>query len=141
MNAVCMNVSGYKNQLTFMKEYPIVKADGEFIWITNDESTVQRYHESRFKIVKEDLIKKTQTFDNANVNHPSHYTAGNIEVIDFIEDKKLGYHRGNAIKYICRAGLKDKNKEIEDLKKAEWYIKREIERLQRNGREETQRSS
>ncbi len=64
-----------------------------------------------------------------NVNHPSHYTDGKIEVIDFIEDKKLNYHRGNAIKYISRAGKKNPDKEIEDLKKARWYIDREIKRL------------
>lgn len=63
------------------------------------------------------------------VNHPSHYTDGNIEVIDFIEDKKLNYHRGNAVKYICRAGKKDPEKEVEDLQKAVWYINREIQRL------------
>ena len=44
--------------------------------------------------------------EHDNVNHPSHYTDGNIEVLDFIEDKKLNYHRGNAVKYICRAGKK-----------------------------------
>ena len=65
-----------------------------------------------------------------NVNHPSHYTDGNIEVIDFIEDKKLNYHRGNAVKYICRAGKKDPAKEVEDLQKAVWYINREIQRLE-----------
>ena len=64
-----------------------------------------------------------------NVNSPSHYTDGKIEVIDFIEDKKLNYHRGNAIKYISRAGKKDKKKEIEDLQKAVWYLNREINRL------------
>ena len=63
------------------------------------------------------------------VNHPSHYTDGSIEVIDFIEDKKLNYHRGNAVKYICRAGKKDPEKTIEDLQKAVWYINREIQRL------------
>ena len=52
------------------------------------------------------------------VNHPSHYTSGKIEVIDFIEDQKFNYHKGNAIKYICRAGKKDKSKEVEDLEKA-----------------------
>ena len=66
---------------------------------------------------------------NDNVNHPSHYTSGKIEVIDFIEDQKLDYHRGNAIKYICRAGKKDKSKEIEDLEKAIWYLQREIKML------------
>ena len=42
-----------------------------------------------------------------NINHPSHYTQGNIEVIDYIEDKRFGYHLGNVIKYISRAGLKE----------------------------------
>lgn len=65
---------------------------------------------------------------NDAVNHPAHYTDGNIEVIDFIEDKKLSYHLGNAIKYICRAGKKDPDKEIEDLRKAIWYINRYIKR-------------
>ena len=58
------------------------------------------------------------------VNHPSHYTAGKIEVIDFIEDQKLGYHLGNVVKYICRAGRKDSAKIVEDLLKARWYLKR-----------------
>ena len=64
------------------------------------------------------------------VNHPKHYNQGKIEVIEFIEDKDLNFHRGNAIKYISRAGLKGgPDKEIEDLRKARWYIHREIERL------------
>lgn len=50
-------------------------------------------------------------------------------MIEFIEDKSLGFHRGNAVKYIARAGIKDPAKEIEDLEKARWYIDREIERL------------
>ena len=66
---------------------------------------------------------------NDSVNHPAHYTDGKIEVIDFIEDKKLNYHRGNALKYLCRAGKKDPEKTIEDLQKAEWYLHREIQRL------------
>lgn len=64
------------------------------------------------------------------VNHPAHYTDGKIEVIEYIEDKKLGYCLGNAIKYISRAGKKDKSKEIEDLKKAAWYIARRIKELE-----------
>ena len=73
---------------------------------------------------------------NDNVNHPSHYTDGKIEVIDFIEDKKLNFHRGNAVKYIARAGKKNPANEIEDLKKAAWYINREIERLENEQCEE-----
>lgn len=66
---------------------------------------------------------------NDSVNHPSHYTDGKIEVIDFIEDKGLNFHRGNAVKYIARAGKKEPAKEIEDLEKAVWYLQREIEKL------------
>ena len=65
-----------------------------------------------------------------NVNRPAHYTDGQIEVIDFIEDKKLGYHLGNAVKYISRAGKKDPEKTAEDLKKAVWYLNRYIEKLE-----------
>lgn len=63
------------------------------------------------------------------VNHPDHYNNGKIEVIDFIEDQNLNFSRGNAIKYICRAGYKSEASEVEDLEKAVWYINREISRL------------
>lgn len=60
------------------------------------------------------------------VNHPKHYNHGKFEVIDVIEDWDLGFHLGNAIKYIARAGKKTESK-TEDLKKAIWYLKRTIE--------------
>ena len=84
------------------------------------------------------MIKQEQNEEIMNdiVNHPSHYTYGKIEVIDAIEAWGLNFHRGNAVKYIARAGKKDPTKEIEDLKKAEWYIHREIQRLEKN-REKT----
>ena len=62
--------------------------------------------------------------------NPKHYTDGKIEVIDFIEDKKLGFCLGNAIKYISRAGKKDPTKEVEDLRKAIWYLERRIKELE-----------
>lgn len=65
----------------------------------------------------------------ANINHPSYYNDGKIEVIDFIEDKHLNFNRGNAVKYISRAGKKSSNTELEDLEKAKWYIEREIKRI------------
>ncbi len=60
------------------------------------------------------------------INHPPHYANGKIEVIDFIEDKNLNFNLGNVIKYVARAGKKDKSKELEDLQKALWYLQREI---------------
>lgn len=66
---------------------------------------------------------------NDPVNRPAHYTDGKIEVIEFIEDKKLGFCLGNAVKYIARAGKKDPTKTVEDLNKAKWYIERRIKEL------------
>lgn len=63
------------------------------------------------------------------INHPSHYADGKIEVIDFIEDKQFNFNLGNVIKYVSRAGKKDKSKEKEDLKKALWFLEREINRI------------
>ncbi len=58
------------------------------------------------------------------INHPSHYTDGGIETIDAIEAWGLGFHLGNAVKYISRAGKKAGSSELEDLKKARWYLNR-----------------
>jgi hypothetical protein len=64
-----------------------------------------------------------------NINHPNHYCEGRAyEPIDVIEDWGLGYHLGNVLKYISRAGRKQDI--LEDLKKARWYISREIETLE-----------
>ena len=69
------------------------------------------------------------------VNRPEHYAGTKIEVIDYIEDKGLGFCLGNCIKYISRAGKKksagmsDKEKEIQDLEKAKWYLERRIQEL------------
>lgn len=71
-------------------------------------------------------IPLTNVFHSDPVNHPSHYTSGKIEVIDFIEDQKLDFHLANAVKYICRAGKKNPEKTQEDLEKAVWYINRYI---------------
>lgn len=62
------------------------------------------------------------------INHPPHYDSGNgLEVLDVIEGFNLGFHRGNVVKYILRAGKKESA--LEDLLKAEFYLKREIEIL------------
>ena len=72
---------------------------------------------------------------NNPVNHPSHYTSGKIEVIDFITDQNLDFCLGNVIKYISRAGKKEENgktrlqKGIEDLEKAQFYLQYEINLL------------
>lgn len=66
------------------------------------------------------------------VNHPQHYGGEDnpYETIKVIEAWNLDFHLGNAVKYISRAGKKDPAKEIEDLKKALFYLSRKIENLE-----------
>lgn len=61
-----------------------------------------------------------------NINHPSHYKSGGMESIDVIEAFDFGFNLGNVFKYIARAGKK--GPELDDLRKAAWYLNREIER-------------
>lgn len=68
------------------------------------------------------------TPENDMVNHPPHYTTGKIEVIDFIRDQQFDYLEGNVVKYVARA--RHKGKELQDLKKAAWYLNRRIEELE-----------
>lgn len=60
------------------------------------------------------------------VDHPSHYNAGSIEAIDFIEAWELNFALGSAVKYIVRAPYKGAREQ--DLAKAIWYLQRELER-------------
>ena len=78
-------------------------------------------------LLDEQIELKVEIIDP--VNSPAHYTAGGIETIDFIEAKQLNYHLGNCVKYLSRAGLKTEDT-LEDLKKAAWYLNREIENLE-----------
>lgn len=64
------------------------------------------------------------------VNQPPHYKSGGVETIDFIEAKQLGFHLGNVVKYISRAGIKSHNP-LEDLKKAQWYLNRYVAQLEK----------
>ena len=86
-----------------------------------EEGTMLSIDQYDIEPIDEDIIPKNDT-----VNQPSYYNKGKIPVIDFIEDQELGFNLGNAVKYISRAGKKDPTKKIEDLKKAVWYINREI---------------
>lgn len=67
------------------------------------------------------------TKEHDPVNHPKHYTSdpSGVECIDVVEHRT--FNVGNAMKYLWRAGLKGDH--VEDLKKARWYVDREIQRL------------
>jgi hypothetical protein len=69
------------------------------------------------------------------VDHPSHYNAGKFEVIDVIADWQLNFTLGCVVKYVARA--KYKGSELEDLKKARWYLDYEIKQLEGSSEDST----
>lgn len=123
--------------------YKMKKYRGEFFTVIkkweNEVSRSQRYklsHKNGTKeivewIFSDDMLELHEEKNKQNkkeeVNHPEHYNKG-IEAIDIIESWGLNFSLGNAIKYITRAPYK--GTELKDLKKAEWYIQREIKRLE-----------
>ena len=68
------------------------------------------------------------------VDHPDYYKRGGVEAIDAIEAWGLGFHLGNVVKYIARAGRKTADS-LQDLRKAAWYLDREIERMEQKSEE------
>ena len=66
----------------------------------------------------------------SEINHPDYYCNGGIEAIDFIEAHSLNFNLGNVIKYITRAGRKDGEDTLTALRKALWYLNREIQKLE-----------
>ncbi len=127
------------NQKTALKVcYESIKAKGEVVAVkfTVKYPTAKAEQPRQMEFCAEPLVfekqtKHTTTKPSDPVSHPSHYTDGSIEVIDFIQDKKLDFCRGNVVKYISRAGKKgDKSKELEDLKKARQYCDFAINQLE-----------
>jgi len=78
------------------------------------------------------IMASTETNSSDSVDHPNHYGGDTTyEVIKVIEAWDLGFHIGNVVKYVARAGKKDPQKELEDLNKALWYLKRYIETVEK----------
>jgi hypothetical protein len=128
----------YATEFQLFKEVGMKERRTIWLRVYSHYSTVWMNENTFLKSIStfEDLEKTIKFFSepeieeekvNDPVNRPAHYTDGKIEVIDFIEDKKLGFHLGNAVKYIARAGKKDPLKFKEDLEKAVFYIHRHIE--------------
>lgn len=91
-------------------------------------TTLKDYIEERAPIMPSYVLSNNKS-NNDPVNHPKHYTAhpSGIECIQITEH--MGFNLGNAMKYIWRADLK--NDALEDLKKARWYIDREIQKREK----------
>ena len=116
-----------KNKLKATGRLPITPAV-PLTTFTTDKSFKALLEEIRIKptdkIRMEAPERMTVSATPDLVNNPAHYTTGGIETIDFIEAKKLNYNLGNVIKYLTRADYK--GNKLEDLRKAQWYLTREI---------------
>ena len=134
MKLKCIDNSQVHNELTLEKVYDVLHTYTTSYVIINDKGVQDKYMKDRFEVIPtiDDVIKDKQK-ENVprgtleHVNHPNHYNKGKFEVIDVIEDWRLGFNLGNAIKYIGRCEHKENKKQ--DLEKALWYINRELENI------------
>lgn len=102
--------------------------------------------EEEIKYLKQEISDRTAEFELKNkvlekkgnrdlnnnyrygeIDHPDYYNKGNIEAIDVIEDWSLNFNLGNVIAYIARC--EHKEDKLKDLKKALWYLEREIDSI------------
>ena len=134
MKLKCIDNFQAHNELTLGKLYDVLDTYTLSYEIINDKGVQDRYMRDRFEVIPsiDDVIKDKQKENVSHgtiehVNHPNHYNKGKFEVIDVIEDWGLGFNLGNAIKYIGRCEHKENKKQ--DLEKALWYIKRELENI------------
>ena len=90
---------------------------------SNSKSTSRRKPSVRVIPQTNQTLSSETNYDP--INRPIYYNKGRIEIIDFIEDQQFNFHLGLVVKYLAREKYKDG---IKDLKKAQWYLQREIER-------------
>ena len=88
------------------------------------QNKLKRCYGAKYTETCEECVRESKE----TVDHPDHYNSGNHEAIDVIEDWDMGFHCGNAIKYICRHN--HKGNPTEDIKKAIWYLERYLSSLQ-----------
>ena len=128
-----------------------IDTNGRLKWADHNMATIKEFNDPNLVVVQIDdmdtkippyglatvfdyeisQIPRIDTPETDPVNHPSHYTDGKYECIDYIEAR--GFNRDgylfNAVKYISRAGKKDPEKYEEDIQKAIWYLDRKIKSL------------
>lgn len=107
--------------------YDIIGRDEKDWFVLSPEKFLEKY---KGEVMENNIIKSDKNTEK--VDHPSYYNQGKIEVIEYIEDQKLDFCLGNAVKYISRAGKKDPSKAIEDLHKAIWYLRRKIREIEQD---------
>jgi hypothetical protein len=108
-------------------------ANGETDYCQYESATHPGDHQGRAHVwPRADVRAEELKFDP--VNRPKHYATLFPEPITVIENWNLGFHLGQVIKYVSRAGRKDESKTVEDLEKARWYLDRAIANLKKESR-------
>lgn len=150
MKARCLNNKGFENLLSIGEVYEVCdysKLGGHAV--INLKGKPLAFNLDRFDIVKEetekefeeqmervgDLASKCSISGEELFNNPikpNHYQAGEFDVIAFCFKHNLDFATGNIIKYVTRAGKKDKDKTLEDLEKGKEYLERKIEWVKAN---------
>lgn len=116
------NSENARNHLTKDKVYKVLLEERRYYHVENDNGYNGGWDKERFVVVSKS--------DEDKVNNPAHYTMGKIEVYDFIKAWELSFAEGNVIKYVVRAP--HKGKQLEDLKKARWYLDQLIKEAEQN---------
>lgn len=121
---------GYVRELHKSKEIRWVPSD--YVDITLGTTVIPYIEKTNYlgnyDSIKSDLPSEKESKDD--IYHPNHYTSGGIEPIQYIQSHNMNYEKGNVIKYITRAGKKEGESEIKDLKKAQNYIQLLITKLE-----------
>lgn len=153
----CIDNSEYERILEIDKEYDVIREETLFYEISiGDYSSPAAFLKERFEIVEDELKSKNKNEKLEENPHeklakefeeqmekvgqlfntpikPSYYQAGEFDVIAFCFKHNLDFATGNIIKYVTRAGKKDKDKTLEDLLKGKEYLERKIEWVKANG--------
>ena len=131
------NVSPHSYKYTFFRLSSTFKHYSNYANNLHNDTEI---HYSDF-VASIEAVKESKTVDNIlmshevrdnkpdMVNHPSHYNVKGFEVIDIIDAYNLNFNMGNALKYLLRADRK--GNKVQDLKKALWYLQREIEQSEK----------
>ena len=136
LEIIAKNIKRYRKEAGFTQKELAEKIGKAHITVRRYESAYMMPSQGTILAIAEalgvtrrDIVKDGEyMLDIEMINHPSHYNMGRYEAIEIIEDWNLNFNLGNAVKYISRAGHKDDI--VQDLKKALWYIDREIQRLE-----------
>ena len=105
----------------------ILSATGILAKLNSRDECLLTAADSRFNNEQSIDLSEVNLTNGDPVIHPEHYQGNGYEVLDIIQDIELNFNLGNVLKYILRAGRKDLKLKEEDLEKALFYLKRELE--------------